>query len=120
MSPGSSDLGATSLHIGYVLSSRTLRLMLEEGGVLTECEIRTIPAGDELDFPTAFRRSRILNKAWIRSEYLREAFIELSDLRGASTVTLYMAPHAPHLQLSASGRPGLAQRTQRTCLSPPR
>ena len=89
--------------MAYVLDSRTLRLLLEEGGVLTECEIRTIPAGDELQFPSVFRETPCANRAWLKSEHLREAFAELSDLPGASTVTVYMAPHQPHLRLSAVG-----------------
>jgi len=83
--------------------SRTLRLLLEEGGILTECEICTIPPDDELDFPGIFRESPVPNKAWIRAEHLREAFAELADLPGASTVTIYMAPRAPHFRLSAVG-----------------
>ncbi len=32
-----------------------LQFMLEESGVMTECELSTVDATDELDFPSAFR-----------------------------------------------------------------
>ncbi len=39
----------------HALPPGFLRLLLEESGVVTECEITTVDAGDELDFPTLFR-----------------------------------------------------------------
>ena len=32
-----------------------LQFMLEDSGVMTECELSTVDATDELDFPSAFR-----------------------------------------------------------------
>ena len=103
---GSGNLHVTTLDISYSPESGLLRLMLTEAGILTECELTTIDAGEELDFPAVFRQYPIVNRAVIQSDHLKEAFLEFNDLQGAATVSVLMTPSAPYFRLSAAGSMG--------------
>ena len=84
-----------------------LRLTLEEQGVLTTCDIHALEEGeDALDLAalaSAFRSSPEVLRAILKSEVLKEAISELSDLPGAGSVRVSVAPHEPHFHLAAGG-----------------
>ena len=122
---GTSNLQHTDLKMAYFDEEECFSMQLMEGEVLTECKIRTIAetmdedersrASDEdddedagpmskVDFSSAFRNSRVVNKGIVKSDLLREAFFELGELPGAATVNVLMSPAAPFFQLSADGQ----------------
>ena len=104
---GFAKLGATSLSLSCDADSDGLHLLLEEDGVVTECELRTL-VGEEsdVDYVSLFRSSPVVNKAIIKSARLREAFAELSDVSGAATVALRMSPQDPAFRMEAVGALG--------------
>lgn len=76
-----------------------LEILLVEGGVLTDCKIRTQEADDTLDFN--FSSAGVVNKVIMRSECLREIF---SELDGSSEILeILMSPDPPHFRLSTFG-----------------
>lgn len=121
---GTTNLQHTDLKMAYFEDEECFSMQLMEGEVLTECKIRTIAesmdaeeasnASDEegeesgplskVDFSSAFRNSRVVNKGIVKSDLLREAFFELGELPGAATVNVLMSPAAPFFQLSADGQ----------------
>jgi cell cycle checkpoint protein len=90
---------------------RALALQLNEGDVLTECRIKTMSDGDDdsLDFSGAFRSAEHVNKLILHSDRLRDAFLELSDLPGASNIKILVSPSAPYFRLSACGQFGVCE-----------
>lgn len=75
-----------------------LSLLLEEHGVLTECQLRTLVEDDDAmelgPFESAFEEAPVLGKIIMKSDALRDAFTELSDLPKAACVRLSMTPQA--------------------------
>lgn len=113
---GVASLNATSMAANYSRSTGTLRLLLENAGTVTECELRTVDAHDELDFPEAFRRSNVEAKLLLRAEAMRDAFTTLFDTPGAMSVSFMVADDdsvavgssssPPRLKLSTDGTAG--------------
>ena len=105
---GMQNLAHTLLRLEY--DEDTFKLVLMEGTVVNECKIRTIVEEDEdgglLDFAGAFRAVGVKNRAILPSEHLRDAFSELSELPGATTVSVLMSPQRPFFRLSAQGQNG--------------
>ncbi|CAN0171036.1 unnamed protein product [Ectocarpus sp. 6 AP-2014] len=110
---GPGSLAQTSVSMAYQEARATFRLTLEEGGVFTSCEIRTIHQDEEaMEFSTlakAFGRSKEVCRCILKSEILKEAFQELADLNGATSVSVTFGQEAPHLQLSAKGSNGSSE-----------
>nr|QIC49982.1 cell cycle checkpoint protein RAD1 [Actinia equina] len=79
-----------------------LVLMLEEGGVLTDCSIQTEEPDEILDFD--FSSANVLNKIIMKSECLREAFNEL-DMT-SDVLQILMSPDNPYFRLSTFGHAG--------------
>ncbi len=73
---------------------------LEDQGIITQCEIRTLETNGPIDFN--FRSSPIVNRAIIKSQFLKDAFAEL-DAPGAGVVRIRMSPEAPFLSMSVRG-----------------
>jgi cell cycle checkpoint protein len=88
------------LHMSYAGYGHPLALILEEDGVITQCEIKTLEAEAPIDFN--FRSSAIISRAVVKSQFLRDCFAEL-DVPGASKVTVHMSPEAPFLSMSVEG-----------------
>jgi len=59
---------------------------------------------DSFDFTSAFRACEHVNKGIVQSERLRDAFLEVDDIAGASTVRISMGPSAPFFRLSCLGQ----------------
>eukprot|EP00903_Cladosiphon_okamuranus_P020295 g18624.t1 len=110
---GPSSLAQTSVSMAYQEARATFRLTLEEGGVFTSCEIRTIHQDeDAMEFSAlakAFGNTDEVCRCILKSEILKEAFQELADLNGATTVSVTFGQEAPHLQLSAKGSIGSSE-----------
>ncbi|XP_048582336.1 cell cycle checkpoint protein RAD1 isoform X1 [Nematostella vectensis] len=92
----------TALKMCYKGYGNPLILMLEEGGVLTDCSIQTQEPDETLDFD--FSSSNVLNKIIMKSECLREAFNEL-DMT-SEVLQILMSPDSPYFRLSTFGHAG--------------
>ncbi|CAM9209518.1 unnamed protein product [Choristocarpus tenellus] len=110
---GTSSLAQTSVSMAYQEGRTLFRLTLEEGGVFTSCEIRTVYQDEEaMEFSAlakAFTSREVTCKCILKSEYLKEAFQELADVNGATCVTVVFGNTAPNLMLSASGSIGSSE-----------
>ncbi|CAB1103226.1 unnamed protein product [Ectocarpus sp. CCAP 1310/34] len=106
---GRGSLAQTSVSMAYQEARATFRLTLEGGGVFTSCEIRTIHQDEEaMKFSTlakAFGRSKEVCRCILKGE----AFQELADLNGATSVSVTFGQEATHLQLYAKGSNGSSE-----------
>jgi len=75
---------------------------LEEGGVITDCSIRTLEAEEILDFN--FCAANVLNKIILRSECLKEVFAELDS--SSDLVEILISPDPPYFRISTVGTAG--------------
>ncbi|XP_022257161.1 cell cycle checkpoint protein RAD1-like [Limulus polyphemus] len=92
----------TALHLCYAGYGSPLVLILEEGGVLTDCRIKTQETEEVLDFQ--FSPENVVNKVIMKSEILREAW---SDLDMTSEILqIVMSPDKPYFRLSTFGNAG--------------
>ncbi|XP_064079279.1 cell cycle checkpoint protein RAD1-like [Macrobrachium nipponense] len=99
----SSSPGVTpSLKMYYDGHGTPLEIILEEGGVVTDCKIRTQEADDTLDFN--FTNTGVLNKIIMRSEVLKEVFSELDT--SSDVLEILMSPDAPYFRLTTYGTYG--------------
>lgn len=109
----------TTLVMAYEPDKEILALVLSEGDVTTESEIRALcsdgdagtttqagPDDHALNFSAAFNASLDVNRCTVASDLLRDALTELLDLPGASTVGIALMPQAPFLRLSTLGQAG--------------
>lgn len=80
---GAANLALTSLSMTFEDNSDKFKLLLEEDGVVVECEL-TVHEGEDssLDFSSLFADAPVTNKAIIKSECLRSAFAELTETPG--------------------------------------
>ncbi|KAL5017623.1 hypothetical protein ScPMuIL_007212 [Solemya velum] len=92
----------TSLKMCYAGYGCPLVLILEEDGVLTDCNIKTLEADEVLDFN--FCSSNVVNKIIMKSECLKEAFNELD--MSSDILEILMSPDAPYFRLSTFGNSG--------------
>ncbi|XP_002736203.1 cell cycle checkpoint protein RAD1-like [Saccoglossus kowalevskii] len=101
---GSSTLpgATTALKMCYGGYGSPLILWLEEGGVLTDCTIKTLEPDEVLDFN--FSSTNVINKIIMKSECLKEAFSEL-DMT-SEVLEILMSPDKPYLRLSTFGNAG--------------
>ncbi len=119
---GASNLAQTSASITYLPQEACFCLVLEENGVIVECELPLLMSHDEwaedgdLDqdeeysntpsltlFETSFELSRVVAKVILHSEPLKNAFSELADLPSAASVQFQFNPLSPSLSMIASG-----------------
>ena len=94
---GTANLGFTSVQMSCLAEEpETFNIILEEEGIVTECAIN-IQDGEEsdIDYNATFRSSEELNKLIIKSDCLRDAFNELAETPGATSITVLISPTAP-------------------------
>eukprot|EP00941_MAST-03F_sp_MAST-3F-sp1_P000139 g139.t1 len=104
---GHTNLSMTSLTMSCDTETEMFHMLLEYDGVVTECDMNTLTGDDsETDFIQLFRSSPIINKAIIKSQYLRDAFQELTDMAGAASVILRLSPTEPNFRMCAKGNVG--------------
>ncbi|XP_064392119.1 LOW QUALITY PROTEIN: cell cycle checkpoint protein RAD1-like [Halichondria panicea] len=84
----------TALKMSYAGKGHPLSLLLEEGGVLTDCQLTTQDAEETLDFD--FVSANVVAKLIMAAECLREAFSEL-DMT-SEVVEVMMTPDPPHFR----------------------
>lgn len=102
---GSASADKTALLMAYYETEGMFQLTLEEDGVLTECDLRTmVQQEDAIDFN--FRASRIISKAILSSDALKDAFSELAEIGGAKKVQIQVSPLDPLLRLISIGTVG--------------
>lgn len=94
----------TALKMCYTGYGSPLVLILEEGGVLTDCSIQTEEPDEALDFN--FTSANVVNKIIMKSECLKEAFSEL-DMT-SEVLEILMSPDSPFFRLSTFGHAGSA------------
>lgn len=92
--------GNSHLQIEYEGEGHPLRLTLEDRGVISHCEIRTLAASGQVDFN--FRASQITNRVIVNSDLLRDAVGQF-DPPGASSVEIITSTAMPRLSLVTTG-----------------
>ncbi|VDD75862.1 unnamed protein product [Mesocestoides corti] len=95
----------TSVIISYKGHGSSLDLLLEDSGVVAECNIKTMDALEVLDFD--FPGSQLISKVIIKSDCMQEAFSELdvtSDVLEVATVPPPLPQ--PRLRLTTYGFTG--------------
>lgn len=93
---------ATALKMCYQGYGYPLTMLLEEGGVITDCSIRTLEAEEILDFN--FSAESVLNKIILRSECLKEVFAELDS--SSDLIEILLSPDPPYFRIITSGIAG--------------
>lgn len=99
-------LGMTSVcRLSYDAPGSPLKVVLEEAGVTTTCELTTyeLDEAEEEDIP--FARDELAMKIIMRSSFLHDAITELSSTN-PEKLALRASPTAPFFSLSASGTLG--------------
>ncbi|XP_064459202.1 cell cycle checkpoint protein RAD1-like [Ornithodoros turicata] len=96
---------AAAMRMCYSGEGSPLVLFLEEAGVLTDCEIRTLEASDVMDFNLS--KDNVINVIIFRSESLKEVWSELDT--SSETVEILMSPDEPYFRLTTRGTAGTVQ-----------
>ncbi|CAB4002681.1 Cell cycle checkpoint RAD1, partial [Paramuricea clavata] len=94
----------TALKMCYAGHGSPLILILEEGGVITDCSIQTEEPDEALDFN--FKTHNVVNKIIMQSSFLKEAFHEL-DMT-SEVLEILMSPDSPYFRMSTFGHAGSA------------
>ncbi|KAL1624091.1 checkpoint clamp complex protein Rad1 [Diplodia seriata] len=99
-------LGMTSVcRLSYEAPGSPLKVVMEEGGVTTTCELTTYELDETEDEDIPFARDELAMKIIMRSSFLHDAITELSSTN-PDNVALRASPTAPFFSLSASGTLG--------------
>ncbi|KAK8187177.1 DNA repair exonuclease rad1 [Phyllosticta capitalensis] len=99
-------LGMTSVcRLSYDSVGSPLKIVLEEAGVTTTCELTTYELDEAEDEDIPFARDELAFKIIMRSSFLHDAITELSSTN-PEDVALRAKPSAPKFSLSASGSLG--------------
>ena len=99
---GCSPPSVSALKMTYKSYGSPLVLTLEEGGVVTDCTIKTQDSDEILDFE--FSAANVINKIIMKAECLKEAFSELDVTSEVLEIT--MSPEEPFFRLSTYGTLG--------------
>ncbi|KAL8836698.1 MAG: hypothetical protein Q9170_002830 [Blastenia crenularia] len=89
----------------YAAKGEPLRIVLQEAGVTTTCEMVTYEPEDQDEIP--LQRDALAQKIIMRSSWLHDAIIELAST-SPSRLTIVASPTAPHFTLSSNGALGSA------------
>nr|CAD7204115.1 unnamed protein product [Timema douglasi] len=95
----------TILKMRYQGYGHPLTLLLEEDGVITDCNIRTLEPENPVEFN--FNADSDINKVIIKSEPLKEIFNDLDST--SSILQIILSSDPPHLQFSTEGNAGDTQ-----------
>ncbi|KAG8235409.1 hypothetical protein J437_LFUL018628 [Ladona fulva] len=87
----------TALKMCYEGYGHPLKILLEEGGVITDCSLKTQEPNEIMDF--GFTNSNILNKIILRSECLKEVFSEIDA--SSDTIELFLSPDPPYFRITS-------------------
>ncbi|KAB2580913.1 Repair protein Rad1/Rec1 [Lasiodiplodia theobromae] len=99
-------LGMTSLcRLSYEAPGAPLKIVLEEAGVTTTCELTTYELDEAEDEDIPFARDELAMKIIMRSSFLHDAVAELGSTN-PENLALRASPTAPFFSLSASGTLG--------------
>eukprot|EP00039_Didymoeca_costata_P002839 m.62994 g.62994 ORF g.62994 m.62994 type:complete len:287 (+) comp11552_c0_seq1:189-1049(+) len=95
----------TSMRMSYSGYGEPLVLLLEEGGVLTDCNIRTMVAST----PTGIdiRSAEIPSNIIMKSHWLAEVFAALDQ--SSEDVKIHISPDQPYFRISTDGDAGITQ-----------
>ncbi|KAG1667494.1 Cell cycle checkpoint protein RAD1 [Nymphon striatum] len=99
---GSGNLTGTAMEISYAGYGSPLVLLLEEGGVITDCSIKTLEPDDLVDFD--FSTANITNKLIMKSDSLKETWSDL-DMT-SDTLEIFISSSKPNFRLSTFGNLG--------------
>ncbi|KAI9204057.1 cell cycle checkpoint protein rad1 [Polychytrium aggregatum] len=94
----------TTLRMHYAKAEGTLKLILEDQGVVTVCKLRTYVADPTVELRANFNASPTTSKLIINSEWLKGAFSELDET--STSIRLLISPRPPYFRISASGLSG--------------
>ncbi|KAK7555281.1 Rad1/Rec1/Rad17 [Phyllosticta citricarpa] len=99
-------LGMTSVcRISYHAPGSPLKIVLEEAGVMTTCDLTTYELDQAEDEEIPFAREDLIFKLIMRSSFLHDAITELSST-SPERLALRAKQSAPYFSLSASGSLG--------------
>ena len=103
---GTQNLERTKLFLSYNLTAEVFKVELLEEGVVTDSLIPGMLPPDDTgnSLALAFRSTPIVARMIVKSEWLREALIELELVSGASCCTIALGPDG--LELAAVGSIG--------------
>ena len=91
--------------ISYEAVGDPFRLVLEESGMTTTCELTTYAPSFYEEIP--LQKDAIIQKIIMRSTWLNDAILELSST-SPTRLTIRSSPEAPHFTLSSTGPLGSA------------
>lgn len=106
---GTNSLDRIKLCLSYDLNDAIFRIELLEqdsiganvpgcgGGIVSTCTIPGLSVPDDEDYGVsslaiAFRSCPIVARAIVKSDFLRDAVVEISDVQGAASVTIGISP----------------------------
>nr|CCA16416.1 conserved hypothetical protein [Albugo laibachii Nc14] len=91
---GSTAQSHTSIQLAYYEQNCEVELLLEERGVICECNLHVLEEDtvdiDCYELESCFENSDVVGRCIIQSRPLRDAFMELYDLPSAASVTISM------------------------------
>ena len=95
----------TTMRMSYAGYGTPLVMMLEEGGVVTDCSIRTMEPDEpnEIDI----RSTEIPSNIIMKSHWLAEVFAELDQ--SSEHMKIHLSPDQPYFRISTDGDAGTSQ-----------
>ncbi|KAJ8600423.1 hypothetical protein CTAYLR_001474 [Chrysophaeum taylorii] len=110
---GTSPSEDRSITLTYEPSDAALKLMLEEQGVFTCCDVHVLDVVADLDsaddMRAAFSTSDEVSRVIADSATLRQVVAEFDDASGSSMIRVEISRGPPHFRLSAAGGIGAVE-----------
>ena len=94
--------GNTTMRMCYAGYGHPLTLVLEEGGIVTDCSIRTLEPEqpNEIDI----RATEIPSNIIMKSQWLAEVFSELDV--SSEVIKIHISPDKPYFRITTDGDAG--------------
>ena len=111
---GQASLDKAKIAMSYDRETCIFRLELEENGVISTCAILGSVADDndendgqsQMGLAVAFRRDKVVARAIVKSDYLKEAVSELVDMKNAGASFCTVGFGVDRIEMGAAGHSG--------------